>query len=67
MVVTHDPAHCGGCGRACPIGFDCQDSLCICDSNTDCGPGGTCEVGKCRCAGVLCGPGKRCVLNGGCG
>lgn len=29
--TTTDPAHCGGCGDACPAGFACSGSTCVCN------------------------------------
>jgi hypothetical protein len=62
--------HCGACGRSCPTGqFECASGECRCvdDGACDAGSAGLCADGLCRCTGVLCQAGERCLADGGCG
>jgi hypothetical protein len=67
--LTSSAANCGACGHACPSGFSCQASQCLCSSTTSCNAGsaGTCKGGLCRCSTAHCGVGQRCLSNGSCG
>jgi hypothetical protein len=66
-----NPQHCGGCGHACPIGFECFSGLCKCNETSDCtvGGAGTCNLGNglCICNGTTCAPGQRCQPGNVCG
>lgn len=49
--ASRDPAHCGGCGRACASTERCSAGTCACDpaGPSDCAPG--CPVGTQDCGG----------------
>jgi hypothetical protein len=71
-----NPAHCGGCGHACPPNFTCFNGTCRCASTAACtapGGNGTCNLGTGACiceatAPAPCpNPGQRCQPGGVCG
>jgi len=70
VAVLTDPDNCGGCGRACPPGFDCVDGDCMCDGDGDCNAGsaGSCDPsGVCVCDSTTCNVGQRCLPDDSCG
>jgi hypothetical protein len=61
--------HCGACGRSCPVQFECLSGACLCvdDHGCDAGGAGVCTDGVCKCGGVVCQEGERCLVDGRCG
>lgn len=60
--VEHNPLHCGGCGRACPIGEACVEGACACLGET-CGEvcvAVTSHPDHCGACGRACPEGRFC-------
>jgi hypothetical protein len=56
-------AHCGGCGNDCSGGLACNNLLCGCTTNANCGSdsAAVCDAsGVCRCDSTLCKAGEIC-------
>ena len=75
-TLLNSTSHCGACGKACAAGATCNNGVCGCTTDQDCGMGQSCCDGK--CAGTLgtcfvwpCIPGTDLSENrpncGGCG
>jgi len=64
-----DDNNCGQCGRVCTVGFDCNNTMCRCVTDSDCdtGGGGECDAyyKLCECSpyNYCNGP---CTPTGGC-
>lgn len=52
--ITDDPAHCGGCDRACGEGVRCVDGRCVLDRRLHCGAAGRACVGFAGADDVEC-------------
>ena len=62
--VRVDASHCGGCGKACPVGTTCLDGSCCAAGHAACF--GQCrdlesDAAACGGCGIRCDDGARCV------
>lgn len=63
--ISSDRENCSGCGLACGGGLLCEESICRCHEDAECGDNGTCgtdpdDRGQCYCDGDLCAVGSAC-------